>query len=87
MVLLTSWVMIPVTPGFTIKVVVLMVAGFIASLKVAVMTAREHTPVALLAGVTEITVGAVRPAVSVLRSGSPHPVTKRSIRNAMNQTL
>ena len=78
--------MIPVTPGLTVKVVVLMVAGFIASLKVAVMTAREHTPVAPSGGVTETTLG-VRPAISVLRSGSPHPVTKRSVRNAMNQTL
>ena len=86
MVLLTSWVIIPVTPGFTVKVVVLMVAGFIASLKVAVTSAREHTPGAPLGGVTETTVG-FRPAVSVLRSGSPHPVTKRSMRNAMNQTL
>ena len=79
--------MISVTSGLTLKVVVLMVAGFIASLKAAVMTAREHTPVALLAGVTEITVGAARPAVSVLRSGSPHPVKKKSMRDAMNQTL
>ena len=49
--------MIPVTPGLTVKVVVLIDEVFIASLKVAVMTAREHTPVAPLAGVTEITVG------------------------------
>ena len=49
--------MIPVTPGVTVKVVALMLAVFIASLKVAVMTAREHTPVAPLAGVTETTVG------------------------------
>ena len=79
--------MIPVTPGLTVKVVVLMVAGFIASLKVAVTSAREHNAVAPLVGVTEITVGGVRPEISVLRSGSPHPVTRRSIRNAMNQTL
>ena len=86
MVLLTSWVMIPVTPGLTVKVVALMVAGFIASLKVAVTTAREHAPVEPSGGVTEATAG-VRPAISVLRSGSPHPVAKRSIRNAVNQTL
>ena len=49
--------MIPVTPGLTVKVVVLMVAVFTASLKVAVRTAREHTPVAPLAGVMETTVG------------------------------
>ncbi len=78
--------MIPLAPGLTVKVVVLIVAGSIASLKVAVMIASEHTTAEPLGGVTETTVG-VRPAVSVLRSGSPHPVTKRSIRNAMNQTL
>ena len=35
--------MIPVTPGVTVNVVVLIDEVFIASLKVAVMTAREHT--------------------------------------------
>jgi hypothetical protein len=60
--------MIPVTPGVTVKVVVLIVAGFIASLKVAVMTAREHTPVAPLAGVTETTVGGgLHPFAAVLK--------------------
>src|SRR5882672_6318273 len=49
--------MIPVTPGLTGKVAALMVAVFMASLKLAVMTASEHTPVAPLGGVTEITVG------------------------------
>ena len=78
--------MIPVTPGFTVKVAVLIVAGFIASLKVAVMTAREHTPVEPLGGETEATAG-VRPAISVSRSGSPHPVTRNTIRNAMNQAI
>jgi hypothetical protein len=46
----TSWVMVPVTPELTVKVAVLIDEAFIASLKVAVMTAREHTPVAPLAG-------------------------------------
>ncbi len=55
--LLTSWVMIPVTPGLTLNVVALRDDMFIASLKVAVMTAREHTPVTPLRGVTEITTG------------------------------
>jgi hypothetical protein len=86
MVLLTSWVMIPVTPGLTVKVVVLMVAGFIASLKVMVTSAREHTPLAALGGVTETTAG-VRPTVFVSQYGLPHPVTRRSIRNAMNQAV
>src|SRR5436853_58064 len=49
--------MIPVRPGATVKVVVLIDEVFIASLKVAVMIAREHTPVAPLAVVTETTVG------------------------------
>ena len=49
--------MVPVTPGVTVKVVLLMVAGFIASLKVAVTDASEHTPVAPLTGVTETTTG------------------------------
>src|SRR2546425_405289 len=60
--------MIPVTPGLTVKVVMLMVAEFIASLKVAVMTAREHTPVAPLAGVTETTVGGgLHPLAAVVK--------------------
>ena len=58
----------PVTPGLTVKVMVLMVAGFIASLKVAVMTAREHTPVAPFAGVTETTVGGgLHPLAAVVK--------------------
>ena len=67
-VLLTSWVMVPVTPGVTVKVVVLIDEVFIASLKVAVMTASEHTPVAPLAGVTETTVGGgLHPLAAVLK--------------------
>ncbi len=57
-----------------------------ASLKVAVMTALEQTPSASFGGATEITVGAVRPGIP-LWSGSPHPTTKMSARNAMNQNL
>ena len=67
-VLVTSWVMVPVTPGLTVKVVVLMVEAFIASLKVAAMTPREHTPVAPLAGVTEATIGGgLHPLAAVLK--------------------
>src|SRR3989442_1468214 len=67
-VLLTSWVMIPVTPGLTLNVVALRDDMFIASLKVAVMTAREHTPVAPLAGATETTVGGgLHPLAAVLK--------------------
>ena len=36
--LVTSWVTVPVTPGVTLKVVELMVAGFIAWGKVTAMT-------------------------------------------------
>ena len=60
--------MVPVTPGVTIKVVVLMDAVFIASLKVAVITAKEHTPLAPLTGVTETTVGGgLHPLDAVLK--------------------
>src|SRR5881409_998905 len=59
--------MIPLTP-VNVKVAVLMVVGFIASLKVAVTTAREHTPVAPLTGVTETTVGGgLHPLAAVLK--------------------
>lgn len=76
--------MIPVTPGLTVKVMVLMVAGFIASLKVAVMTAREHTPVAPFAGVTETTVGGgLHPLAAVVKLqteslASPLPKVSRT---------
>ena len=60
--------MIPVTPGATVKVVVLIEEAFIASLKVAVMTALEHTPDEPLAGVSEITVGGgLHPLAAVLK--------------------
>src|ERR1700688_1887882 len=49
--------MVPVTPGVTVKVEVLTVATFMASLKVAVTTELEQTPVEALGGVTESTVG------------------------------
>jgi|ERR1017187_878646 hypothetical protein len=52
-----SRVTTPVTPGATVKVVVLMVTGFIASLNVAVITVLGQTPAAPFRGVTEITVG------------------------------
>src|ERR1700688_144590 len=49
--------MVPVTPGVTVKVEVLTVATFMASLKVAVTTELEQTQVEALGGVTESTVG------------------------------
>ena len=56
MVSVTSWVMIPVTP-VTVNVVALTDETFIASLNVAVITAREHTPDAPMAGVSDTTRG------------------------------
>src|ERR1700676_2902375 len=68
MVLLASWVKVPVTPGVTVKVEAVMVATFMASLKVAVTTALEHTPVAALGGVTETTVGGgLHPLAAVVK--------------------
>src|ERR1700680_738575 len=57
MVLEASWLMVPITPGDTVKVAGWTVATFMGSLKVAVTTELEHTPVAALGGVTESTVG------------------------------
>lgn len=55
-------------PGpVTVKVVVLMVAGFMASLKVAVTTVLGQMPGAPLGGVTEITVGRAHGARLVLK--------------------
>src|ERR1700722_15157957 len=76
--------MVPVTPGATVKVAELMEATFMASLKVAVTTELEQTPVTAFGGLTESTVGAVRPGI-LLWSGSPHPITKMSARKAMDQ--
>ena len=60
--------MIPATTAVTVKVVALTVARFIASLKVAVMTALEYTPAEPLAGVSEITVGGgLHPLAAVVK--------------------
>ena len=50
-----------------VKVVVLIVAGFIASLKVAVTTVLGQTPTAPASGVTEITVGGAHGLVPVVK--------------------
>jgi hypothetical protein len=84
-VLVVSWVIVPITPGVTVKVVALMVAGCIATLKVAVITAVGQTPAAPRGGVSEITVGGIRPGLVPVLSGSLHPAAKMSSRNAMNQ--
>ena len=49
---------VPVTPGATVKVAELMEATFMASLKVAVTTELEQTPAAPFGGLTETTTGA-----------------------------
>jgi hypothetical protein len=79
-------VTVPVTAGVTVKVVALTVATFMASLKVAITTELGQTPSASFGGTIEITVGGVKAGI-LLRSGSPHPETKMSVRNARNQTL
>src|ERR1700676_2109065 len=66
-VLLASWVMVPLTPD-TVKVDELMVARFMASLKVAVTRELEQTPVAALGGATESTVGGgLHPLAAVVK--------------------
>jgi len=63
----------------TVKVDVLIVAAFIASLKVAVIICAVETPVALLAGAVETIVGA-----AVLNVCSrPHPARKMPSRSAI----
>jgi hypothetical protein len=64
-------------PGIVkVKVVVLIVEGFIASLNVAVTTVLGHTP-AVRTGVTELTVGAAHGSPEVVKL---HP---RSFASAM----
>jgi hypothetical protein len=71
-------------PVVNVKVVLLIVAGFIATLKVAVTTVLGQTPAAPLGGNSEVTVGGIRPG---LAPGLQHPELKMSSRNAMNQIL
>jgi hypothetical protein len=67
-VLEASWVMIPLTPGATVKVDELTVATFIASLKVAVTAELEQTPTEPLGGLTESTVGGgLHPLAAVVK--------------------
>ena len=78
---------VPFTAGVTVKVVVSMVAGFIALLKVTVTVALGHIPVAPLTGVTETTVGGVTVGLVPDLSGSLQPAAKMSSRNAVKQIL
>ena len=72
-------------PGpVNVKVVPLIVAGFIARLKVALTGALGHAPVEALRGVTEVVVGGMRPG---LAPGLQHPGLKMRSKNADNQIL
>jgi hypothetical protein len=68
-------------PAVKVKVVVLIVEGFIASPKVAVTTVLGQTPAAPAIGPTEVTVGGVKAGFV---PGLQHPVLKISSRNAKN---
>ena len=50
-----------------VKVVALMVAGFIPSLNVAVTTVEGHTPTARSTGISELTVGATHGVLLVVK--------------------
>jgi hypothetical protein len=69
----------------SVKVVALMVDGFMALLKVAVTAALAQAPLAPLGGATEITAGAVTPGLLPLLSESPHPVAKMRSNSAAYQ--
>jgi hypothetical protein len=86
-VLVASWVIIPATPGETVKVVALMVEGFIALLKVIVTTVLGQTPAAPLRGTTEAALGGVTVGLVPVLSGSLHPAAIMSSRNAVQQSV
>jgi hypothetical protein len=54
-------------PDVKVKVVVLIVAGFIASLKVALTTVLGQMPAARLGGATETTVGGIHGVALVVK--------------------
>ena len=87
-VFVESAVIVPVTPGDTVKVEALIVAGFIALLNVAV-TRVVGQGVEAPAGRTEIAVGGVRGDVGLpgFLSGSPHPTIATARINAGIHTL
>ena len=90
-VFVESAVMGPDTPGATVNVVELMVAGFIGLLNVAEIRVLGHGPEAP-AGRTEITVGGVNwspgfDAFGFLSASPPHPATKTASKNAEIQIL
>ena len=80
-----------VAPGpVSLNVEVLMVAGFIGLLKVALTTAVfGQTPTLPLGGVTTVTVGALvgEEGPTAALSGSLHPASEPSSRSAMKQIV
>jgi hypothetical protein len=78
-------------PELKVNVEVLIVAGSIALLNVALITGAlgEQTRVEPLSGFTEVTVGGVRglPGCPAFLSASPHPAIKTANRNAGIQIL
>ena len=79
-----------VAPVAKVKVVVLIVAGFMALVKVALMTrGLPQVKVEPLRGFTEVTAGGVRglPGFPTFGSESPQPASRPANRNAGIQTL
>jgi len=92
---LATYVTAPATPAppgaVTVNEELVMVAGFIALLNVAlIMAVLGQTPTLPFTGVTDVTVGGVpgEPAADAFcLSGSPHPIVKIRSRNAVNKIL
>jgi hypothetical protein len=79
-----------VEPVNSVKVVVLIVAGFIALEKVASMTTTlPHVKVEPVSGFTEFTAGGVSglPGFPAFVSESPQPESRQAARNTVIQTL
>ena len=82
----------PVPPVVNVNVVVLIVAGFMALVKVALMTTGlPQVNVDPVSGFTEVTAGGVRGlpgfAAAEFASGSLQPASRPATRNAVTQTL
>ena len=77
----------PDTPGVTVKVVALIVAGFIALLNVALTRVLEQAVVEPASGTTESTVGGLRGEVVLPASGSPQPATETASKSAAIKIL
>ena len=68
-----------VPPCLKVNVVVVIVAGFIATVKVAVIAVLIAIPVALFRGAVKVTVGGVA-VVLLLDDECPHPEIKKALR-------